>query len=81
LHDVGNALVGFGAHVTRINRSLEQNNQDNMQNLSVFLKSQQQAIAGAIGHEQAAALTVIAEGLPHHKSKYRGYTPISYRVI
>jgi signal transduction histidine kinase len=63
LHDVGNALVGFGSYVTRVNRTLEQNNLDNAQNLALFIKAQQNAIATVIGTDKAGALTVIAEGI------------------
>lgn len=63
LHDVGNALVGFGSYVTRINRTLEQNNLDNAQNLALFIKGQQNAIGTVIGTDKAAALTTIAEGI------------------
>jgi len=63
LHDVGNAIVGFGAHVNRISRSLDQNHLDKLQSLVAFLKLQQPAIAGAIGNDKAGALTVIAEGI------------------
>lgn len=63
LHDVGNALVGFGSYVTRINRTLEQNNVDNAQNLAIFIKAQQSTIATVIGADKAAALVVISEGI------------------
>ena len=63
LHDVGNALVGFGGYVTRINRTLEQNNLDNAQNLVLFLKAQQTQIGTVIGANKAAALVVVAEGI------------------
>jgi signal transduction histidine kinase len=63
LHDVGNALVGFGSYVTRINRTLEQHNNYNAQNLELFLKTNQPAIATVLGAERAAALTVVAGGI------------------
>jgi ligand-binding sensor domain-containing protein/signal transduction histidine kinase len=63
LHDIGNALVGFGAHLNRINRSLEKNNIDTIKNLAVFLKGQQTAIAGVLGADKANALVTITEGI------------------
>jgi len=63
LHDVGNALVGFGAYVTRINRTLEQNNLANIQNLALFIKAEQTAIGTVIGADKAAALATVAEGI------------------
>jgi signal transduction histidine kinase len=65
LHDIGNAVVGFGSYLTRIRRALEQNSPDNLQNLTGFFNTQQAAMAAAIGEAKAAAvitmLTSIAE--------------------
>jgi len=63
LHDIGNAMVGFGAHLNRINRSVDQNNLDTIKNLTMFLKTQQTAIAGAIGAVKAGALITITENI------------------
>jgi PAS domain S-box-containing protein len=63
LHDIGNALVGFGSYLNRINRSIELNNLDTIKNLSAFLKMQQTALAGAIGADKAAALVTLTENL------------------
>ena len=63
LHDIGNALVGFGSYLNRINRAIELNNLDTIKNLSTFLKSQQTAIAGAIGADKAEALVSLTENL------------------
>jgi PAS domain S-box-containing protein len=63
LHDIGNALVGFGSYLTRINRVAESNNIESVRNLATFLKSQQTAIGNAIGADKAAALVSITEGI------------------
>lgn len=63
LHDIGNALVGFGSYLTRINRIAESNNIESIRNLSSFLKTQQTAIGAAIGADKAAALVSITEGI------------------
>ncbi|MBS1519776.1 MAG: PAS domain-containing sensor histidine kinase [Bacteroidetes bacterium] len=63
LHDIGNALVGFGSYLTRINRVAESNNLESVRNLSAFLKAQQTAIGNAIGADKAAALVSITEGI------------------
>jgi PAS domain S-box-containing protein len=63
LHDIGNAMVGFGSYLNRINRSLDQNNLDTIRNLTVFLKTQQSAIAGVIGENKAGALVAVTEGI------------------
>lgn len=63
LHDIGNALVGFGSYLNRINRAIELNNLDTVKNLAAFLKAQQTALAGAIGNDKAAALVTLTENL------------------
>jgi PAS domain S-box-containing protein len=63
LHDIGNALVGFGSYLTRINRVAESNNVESVRNLGAFLKTQQTEIAGAIGVDKAAALLSITDSI------------------
>ena len=63
LHDIGNALVGFGSYLTRINRVSEKNNLEGIKNLNTFLKGHQAAIGDAIGADKAAALVSITEGI------------------
>jgi len=63
LHDIGNALVGVGSYLTRINRIAENNNLESIRNLGTFLKTQQAAIGSAIGPDKATALVSITEGI------------------
>ena len=63
LHDVGNALVGFGSYLTKINRVTEKNSLESVRNLSAFLRTQQIAIGGAIGPDKATALVSITDGI------------------
>jgi PAS domain S-box-containing protein len=63
LHDIGNALVGFGSYLTRINRVIEKNNLDGIRNLATFLKGQQILISNAIGADKATALVAITDGI------------------
>jgi len=63
LHDIGNALVGFGSYLTRINRVVEKNNLEGIRNLAAFLKVQQNLIGNAIGTDKAKALVSISEGI------------------
>jgi PAS domain S-box-containing protein len=63
LHDIGNAMVGLGAHLNKLNRAIEDNNSENIKSLAVFLKLNQTAIAGAIGDDKAHALISIIEGI------------------
>jgi PAS domain S-box-containing protein len=63
LHDIGNAMVGLGSHLNRINRAVDQNNLNDVKSLTIFLKTNQAAIAGAIGAQKAGALVAITEGI------------------
>ncbi len=63
LHDIGNAVVGFGSYLTRINRFLEQDSMENLENVVSFLKTQQVAIGTAIGGQKSAALVNLLEGI------------------
>ncbi len=68
LHDIGNALVGFGSYLNRINRAIELNNLDTVKNLAAFLKVQQAALATAIGTDKANALVTLTENLANTQS-------------
>lgn len=68
LHDIGNALVGFGSHANRINRAAGQSNLHPVRNLSVFLKGHQTVIAEAIGREKAEALLQVTDGFAKNQS-------------
>lgn len=56
LHDIGNALVGFGSYISRIKRSLEQSQSVNMQKLSDFFGAQQEAMTAAFGQTKSDAI-------------------------
>lgn len=81
LHDIGNALVGFGSYLNRINRSLELNNLETIKSLAVFLKAQQTAIAGAIGSDKATALVTLTEGIANTHSDNQQETSASMREL
>lgn len=63
LHDIGNAVVGFGSYLTRINRMLEQNPQVNLPNVVNFMKGQETALVQAIGAPKAGALINMVDGI------------------
>jgi PAS domain S-box-containing protein len=63
LHDIGNALVGFGSYLNRINRAGEKNNLEAIRNLNIFIKGQQTLIGNAIGADKANALVAITDGI------------------
>ena len=63
LHDIGNAVVGFGSYLTRITRSLEQDSSDNLQNLAGFFETQQPTMGAAIGEAKAEAVVTMLRGI------------------
>jgi signal transduction histidine kinase len=69
LHDIGNALVGFGSYLNRIKRSLEQESTDNLLNLVDFFNGQQEALVTALGDTKAGAVIKVLGGIAQmHKS-------------
>ena len=69
LHDIGNAVVGFGSYVSRIKRALEQNNPENLQKLADFFSTQQTAMAAAIGEAKAGAVIKMLGSLTESQKK------------
>jgi signal transduction histidine kinase len=63
IHDIGNAVVGFNSYLNRINRTLEQYSQGNLQKVAMFLKQQNEPISTAIGAPKAAALIDMIEAI------------------
>jgi len=63
LHDIGNAVVGFGSYLTRIRRSLEQDNLQNLQNLAAFFVTQQTAMATIIGEAKSGAVVSMMKSI------------------
>lgn len=63
LHDIGNAIVGFGSYTSRIKRSLEQNNSENLRKLTDFFAAQQTAMAAAIGEAKAEAAVKMLDSI------------------
>ncbi len=78
LHDIGNALVGFGAYLNRINRILEKGNLKAITNLSLFINAQQSVLANALGADKANALLALTEGIA--KTQTEGNAELSTSV-
>ncbi len=81
LHDIGNAIVGFGAHLSRINRTLEQNKIETIKNLGGFLKAQNSLLSGALGQDKANALVTITEGVAKTQEENRIEIDTSIREL
>jgi signal transduction histidine kinase len=63
LHDIGNAIVGFGTYLTRFGRLLDGNNLTKLDSIVQFLNQQRPGIAGAIGEAKADALVAMLTGI------------------
>jgi two-component system sensor histidine kinase/response regulator len=63
MHDIGNAIVGFGSHLMRIKRTTKQNNAENIERLTGFLTAQKEAMNAALGEEKADALIRVLTGI------------------
>ena len=63
LHDIGNAVIGLSSYLTRVRKTLEHDNSENLQNLAGFFKSQHESIATAIGAPKADAIIKLVSGI------------------
>ena len=71
LHDIGNAVVGFGSYLTRIKRSVEADKEENLQHLADFFSAKQLEISQAIGEAKAAAVVTMLESLAQARHAHR----------
>src|SRR5450432_823839 len=69
LHDIGNAVVGFGSYLTRIRRSMEQDNLQNLQNLAGFFTVRQTAMAATIGEAKSGAVISMLNSIVESQRK------------
>ena len=63
MHDIGNAVVGFGSYLTRIKRLQEKDNSESLQQLSHFFEEQKPALITAIGETKADAVIKMLGGI------------------
>jgi ligand-binding sensor domain-containing protein/signal transduction histidine kinase len=63
MHDIGNAVVGFGSYLTRIKRVLGQSKPENMQKLVEFFTTQKTAMISVIGEAKADAVIKMLCGI------------------
>ena len=63
MHDIGNAVVGFGSYMTRIKRLQQQDDPENLQNLTGFFKANQPVMATAIGEDKAGAVVKMLDSI------------------
>lgn len=63
LHDIGNAVVGFGSYTTRIKRALEQTEINTLEKLKSFLEKNKEALFTAMGEAKANAMIELLNGV------------------
>ncbi|MBC7949109.1 MAG: HAMP domain-containing histidine kinase [Chitinophagaceae bacterium] len=63
MHDIGNAVVGFGSYLTRIRRLQNEDSPDNLKNLANFFEKQKDGIATVFGEPKANALIKMLHGI------------------
>lgn len=69
LHDIGNAVVGFGSYINRIQRSLDHNNPETLQKLTGFFAMQQPVLTTVIGEVKAGAVVNMLKGITESQKK------------
>jgi PAS domain S-box-containing protein len=69
MHDIGNAVVGFGSYLTRIRRLQEQDSPENLQNLAGFFEDQKTGIAATVGEAKADAVIKMLYGIAQTQKK------------
>ncbi len=67
LHDIGNAVVGFGSYLTKIKRQISQNDYDTLKNLEGFFLKHQPQLISCFGETKAHALTTLLQGLAQNQ--------------
>ncbi len=63
LHDIGNAIVGFGSYLVRIKGALEQDDAKKLSQLSQFFNDQQVVLNNAFGEAKGGALISMLTGM------------------
>jgi PAS domain S-box-containing protein len=56
MHDIGNAVVGFGSYLTRIRRLQNEDSPDNLKNLADFFENKKAEVTSAFGEAKANAI-------------------------
>ncbi|MGB0979383.1 MAG: sensor histidine kinase [Croceimicrobium sp.] len=70
LHDIGNAVVGIGSHLTKARRSLEDNDLQTLNKLLQFFEARKQELADALGADKSAALVKLVQGLQENQQHF-----------
>jgi len=71
MHDIGNAVVGFGTYLTRVKRLQDEQSPQVLHNLAHFFTEHKGAVASAIGEEKAGAVVKVLTGVADTQSNHR----------
>lgn len=71
MHDIGNAVVGFGSYLTRIRRTQEQDNPENLQQLASFFEGQKAGMQELIGEAKAGAVVKMLDSIAQQQKNSR----------
>ena len=63
LHDIGNAVVGFGSYLVRVRRLQESSQTDRLQKLSELFQTERTSLVAALGEARAGAITTLLDGV------------------
>jgi len=63
LHDIGNAVVGFGSYLTRIRRVTETNSVENLRQLAGFFEANLQNLSTVLGSAKSQAIIDMLNGI------------------
>lgn len=69
MHDIGNAVVGFGSYLTRVKRLQENSCGENLKNLVAFFEEQKELLATAIGQNKTDAVINMLTGIERTQHK------------
>lgn len=69
LHDIGNAVVGFGSYINRIKRHLAHSDYDNLKALQGFLEKNRHHFEPGIGNAKTNALLEMVAGIADNHQK------------
>ncbi|HLG41656.1 MAG TPA: two-component regulator propeller domain-containing protein, partial [Chitinophagaceae bacterium] len=63
MHDIGNAVVGFGSYLTRIRHLQNEDNPDNLKNLALFFEKQRSVLVAGLGETKADAVIKLLDSM------------------
>lgn len=82
MHDIGNAISGFGSRLTRIKQIQENGNLKRLASLLSFFQEQKTNIANAIGESKADAVIKMLDGIvqAQHESQHKTINSVTEQL-